>query len=355
MRQDLAFADRIAELFLRFVAGVNFLFMLVFLALLLLVAGRAHAEDGACGGEDLLDGLAAEDPALLQQMREAAADVPNGEGLLWQVEKGDGSSSHLYGTMHVSDPRVATLPEAARLAFDQAQVVVVESIDILDEKAMLATMAARPELMMFPPGESLADHLDPQERAVVEEALSARGVPFQSVVKMKPWMLISLTAMTACEMHRREAGEPVLDTRLATEAEAEGKQVAGLETMEEQLSAIASLPMELHVQGLVSTLGMGPGIGDMSETLIGLYLRGETGMFWPALNALAPADPQDAAGYAAFEEAMIVARNEIMVERATEFLEAGRAFIAVGAMHLPGEKGLIALLRDAGYSVTRAD
>lgn len=355
MRHDLAPADRIADIFLRIVAGVNLLFVLVFLAVLILVAGRAHAEDGACEGKNLLDELAAEDPALLRRLREEAADTPNGEGLLWRVEAAGGAPSHLFGTMHVSDPRVVSLPEAPRRAFDRAEAVVIETTDALDQKAMMAAMAARPDLMMFPPGESLADHLSPQERETVEEALSARGVPFQSIVKMKPWMLISLTALPACEMRRREAGAPMLDAMLANEAKAKGKQVAGLETMEEQLSAIASLPMELHVRGLVSSLDMGERADDMSETLIGLYKQGDTGMFWPAVNALASADSQDAVDYAAFEEAMIVARNEVMVERAKAFLDAGGAFVAVGAMHLPGETGLIALLREAGYTVTRAD
>ena len=64
------------------------------------------------------------------------------------------------------------------------------------------------------------------------------------------------------------------------------------------------------------------------------------------------AGEDDSAGYAAFEEAMITARNRTMAAHAGPILDRGNAFIAVGALHLPGEKGLIELFRKDGYTVT---
>ena len=40
-----------------------------------------------------------------------------------------------------------------------------------------------------------------------------------------------------------------------------------------------------------------------------------------------------------------------MAERAAQYLEKGNAFMAVGALHLPGKDGLVALLRDEGFTV----
>jgi uncharacterized protein YbaP (TraB family) len=86
--------------------------------------------------------------------------------------------------------------------------------------------------------------------------------------------------------------------------------------------------------------------------MIVLYEREDTGMFWPLFRAVLPAGEDDSAGYAAFEEAMITARNRTMAAHAEPILDRGNAFIAVGALHLPGEKGLIELFRQDGYTVT---
>ncbi|MDZ5699262.1 TraB/GumN family protein [Chelativorans sp. M5D2P16] len=355
MKRARSIADRIAEFSLGFVSAVNLLFVLVFMAMLLIATGRLRAEEAACAGRDLVEELAERDPALLEEMQEEAAAAENGRGLLWRVEGRQGPPSYLFGTMHVSDPRVVDLPSAAREAFAEAGTIVIETTEVLDEREMMAAMAETPGLMMFPPGEDLTDHLTPREYDIVSAALAARGVPLQSVVKMKPWMLIALVSLPACELERQEEGALVLDAKLADQAQAEGKRLVGLESLREQLGAMASLPMETHVHGLIGTLALKDRADDMIETLIGLYLRGETGMFWPALDRLLPDDEVTAQSYAAFEEAMVKARNRQMAERAVPLIEAGGAFIAVGAMHLPGPDGLVSLLREAGYTVTGAD
>lgn len=99
---------------------------------------------------------------------------------------------------------------------------------------------------------------------------------------------------------------------------------------------------------------LGDRIEDVNETMVALYLRGDTGMFWPFFRAVLPGGTDDDEGYAAFEEAMVKARNRTMMERAVPILAEGGAFIAVGALHLPGPQGLVALLRRAGYRVTKA-
>ncbi|WEX09902.1 TraB/GumN family protein [Chelativorans sp. AA-79] len=327
--------------------------LLLFLAALP-AAGRA-AEEAACTGTDLVAELGRENPALLRRIETEAEAIPNGEGLLWRVEGRATAPSYLFGTMHVTDPRVTKLPEAAQNAFAEARKVVIETTDILDRQAMMAAMLEKPGLMMFPEGESLTDHLTPEQRQTVEEALQKRGMPLQSVIRMKPWILISLVSLPECELQRQQKGTPVLDAKLAQEAEAAGKDVTGLETVTEQLSAMASLPLDLHIQGLVGTLDLGERMDDVIETMVALYIKGETGMFRPALGELLELEGQEEADYAAFEERMVKMRNRVMAERAVPLLEEGGAFIAVGAMHLPGETGLIELLRDAGYRVSRAE
>ena len=185
-------------------------------------------------------------------------------------------------------------------------------------------------------------------------ALEARGIPPASVATMKPWMLATMVALPACELARQSAGQPILDKKLAEDAQASGKALEGLETIAEQLGAMASLPMDFHMKGLVETLKLGDRMDDVIETMIVLYKAERVDMFWPLFRETLPQQAGDD-GYAAFEQAMIRTRNRTMAERAGAVLSRGNAFIAVGALHLPGEEGLVELFRKAGFTVSAVE
>lgn len=355
MKRPVAIADTAARLGFRLVLAAHVAFFLIFAALLFLAAGKAQAEIPACTGEDMLVELKAENPALLDSIRAEAAKVPNGKGLLWRLEKDGAAPSYLFGTMHMTDPRVTDLTPAARRAFEGAGTVVIETTDVLDQAKMMQELLKHPELTMFTDDTTLISLVPEEERAAFEAALEKRGIPPATVAKMKPWMLSAMLALPACEFARKAAGAPVLDVKLAEDAEAAGKALAGLETVVDQLGAMASLPMEFHVKGLIETLKLGDQIDDMIETMIVLYEAEETGMFWPLFRAVLPPGEEDELGYAAFEETMITARNHTMATRAAPILDKGGAFIAVGALHLPGEQGLVELFAKAGYRVTAVD
>ena len=348
-----AFSERAADLALKGLATLNLLFVAVFVATLALSLMQARAQGApvTCAGKDLLAQMVRDEPGTLAEIRTEAEDVVNGKGLLWKIGKEGTPPSYLFGTMHLSDPRVVSLGSKAREAFDASSTVVIETTEVLDPAKMMAAMLANPELTMFTDGTTLLSLVPGEERAAVETALNERGIPPASVAKMKPWMISAMVALPACELARKTSGAPVLDVRLAQDAEAAGKALGGLETVADQLGAMASLPMEFHIRGLVDTLKLGDAVDDIIETMIALYLQEETGMFWPFFRAALPGEGADAAGFAAFEEAMVTARNRTMAERAVPFIEAGAAFIAVGALHLPGEEGVVALLREKGYRV----
>lgn len=336
---------------LRLLAAVNVLFALGFLATLLLVS-QARAEIATCAGRDLLAQIETGEPDTYARLQAEAAAVPNGAGLLWKVEKPGVEPSWLFGTMHLTDPRVTDLTEAASAAYESAATVVIETTDILDQSKLMAAMLERPDLMMYTDGSTLTSSLPPEKAKIIEDALSARGIPPASVARMKPWMLAATLSIPACETARKAAGLPILDVKLAEDAKADGKPVAGLETMIGQLDAMASLPLDMHIDGLIATLDLGDRIRDIFETMIVLYEREQVGMIWPLFRAVLPQGDADA--YEAFETVMIDARNATMRDRAIPLLDAGSAFIAVGALHLPGEHGLVEMLRKAGYSVTPA-
>lgn len=305
----------------------------------------------ACEGTDLRPVIEREAPALMDEAERSAAATPNGEHRLWRVTTPGGTTSHLYGTMHVSDPDVVALSPEAQTAYDEADTVVIETTDVLDEAAMGAALMSRPELMAFTDGTDLTDLLDDGQEAAVAEALDERGMTLTAVKSLKPWVLTGMMALPPCE-----SGESFLDIDLARDAAAEGRDVRGLETAVEQMEAMASIPMDVHVDGLVGSAALGAdGLVDAFHTMGRLYAEGEIGAIWPTLQAitahLAPGSEMDPAAMVAFERALLTRRNRTMAERAEPILAEGDAFIAVGALHLPGDEGLVTLLREAGHTV----
>lgn len=318
--------------------------------------GPARAEVPPCSAPSLLPGFRASgDYAALET---AAAAVPNGEGRVFRLRKAGIADSTLFGTMHLTDPRILALPAAAKAGFDAASTVVIETTDILDEAGAQASLLARSDLINLPAGKTLDDFLDPAQRASLTAALDAAGIPLQAIETLQPWFFAAGMMMPACETARMAAGAQPLDLRLAADAEAAGKAVLGLETASEQLEAMASLPMRLQVDSLIATLVLKDKLPSIFETMTELYLDGKIAMITPLSEAVMPEElvtPETIAGNKAFEALIVTKRNHVMAERALPILAKGNVMVAVGALHLPGEEGLVALLRAKGFSVERLD
>lgn len=330
--------------------------LLAAFALVLMTLKPVHAEEnGTCSGNDLLAALAKDEPATYAKLRAEADAIPNGRGIFWKIEKPGLAPSWLLGTMHVTDPRVLTMPEPARKAAAEASTIVIESDEILDEKKAAAAMLMHPELTMFTDGKTIRDKLSPEQATRLEAGLKERGLALAAVQRMQPWIISSFVALPACEMARKAKGASFLDKHIAEDAVKAGKNVVGLETLAEQLQAMADLPTEFHLQALIETLELGDRMNDVIETMTTLYLSGDIGMTMPMLQIVSPAQTgKEKSSYADFEQRIVTDRNHVMAERAAPVLAKGGAFVAVGALHLPGEEGLVELLKKQGFTLTPA-
>ncbi|KQV73207.1 TraB/GumN family protein [Rhizobium sp. Root1220] len=333
------------------IAAFHMLLAAALLAVLFSVSPAAAADD-SCTGRNVLADLKQNDPARYAEVVREADAVPNGKGIFWKIEKPGVKPSWLLGSMHVTDPRVVTLPPRTQAAHDAADTIVIESDEILDEKKASAALLMKPELMMFTDGTTIDKLLSHDDTLRLEEGLKQRGIPLAAVSRMRPWMISSVVALPSCEMARKAKGVQFLDQKIAADAVAQGKQVKGLETLSEQLQAMAELPTEFHMKSLIETLALGPKMNDVVETMTDLYLSGDIGMTIPMLKTVSPEGEDEDSDYAAFEQRIILDRNKVMAERAAPILANGNVFMAVGALHLPGEEGVIELLRKQGFTLT---
>lgn len=351
--------DRLASKALKTVLALN---AFAFLSFLTVIAGAYHARADVaqpniaqCAtGHDLLAELVQKDPATVANLRQAVAETPNHSGLFWKVEKDGIAPSYLFGTIHLSDPRVTKLSADAQKAYDQAETVIVEAIDILDPKTALKIRVEHPDLMQFTDGTTLTSLLPQDQLEQVRTQLEKRGIVLAAVNKMKPWMLSGLLSLPRCELLRKQMGADFLDQRLARQAQTDGKNLKGLETSVEQLNAMNRLPLAFHIRNLLASLSIADQMEDVMETTISLYRKGEIGMIVPAMRVITPDELADD-DYEQFQKVMVIDRNHTMADRSAPLFERGNAFMAIGALHLPGEEGVIELLKRKGFRVSRVN
>lgn len=347
------FATSIAA---RHLAVARRLNVLACLLALLAPAHLALAESPACEGKNLLEQLKAENSQEYEQLIAEGQKVPNGKGIFWRIEKEGIQTSYLLGTMHLSDPRVLDLPDSVEEVRYDARVVVVEASEILDLKKAVGRLFMRPDFMMLPDGKRIGDFLTKDEAKTLADGLREKGMALSAVDRMRPWLISTTLATSGCELARKAKGVSVLDQQIAFDAVDYDIPVEGLETFEEQLAAMNSISTESQVKNLLETMAYRDQLKDITETMIQLYEAGEMGLLWPLLFKKYAVDAGAAtSGMSEFENIMLTKRNHVMAQRSARFLTEGGAFIAVGALHLQGEDGLVELIRRQGYAVTAID
>ncbi len=273
---------------------------------------------------------------VLPLQQTGAAEVLFGRGILFRVEQAGSPPSYIFGTIHSEDPRVVRLAPPVRKALADADRVVLELK--LDGASLLAAANG----MVFPDGRELPQVLGPElYRQVV--AAAADRIPEMLLKRYKVWVVA-----TELSMPPTKTGE-FLDLLLARYARVNGKQVVGLETVDEQLSLFDEMPEADQVQMLKDVLNYLPEMPMMFEELLGAYLERDLARLMEVNEKYADAGNPELEQ--AFQKRLIDDRNRRMVERLLPMLREGRLFVGVGALHLPGEKGVLRLLQQQGYQV----
>lgn len=319
------------------------------------LAGPAAAAP-VCAGKDLLADLKTTDPARHAVVTAAAETVENGKAVLWKIEGPKGKApSWLFGTMHVSDPRVLDLPAEADEALKAARVVALENTNVLDPAVARAAYAEGLRFIVYSDGRTLPKVLDPEVWTKLKVAMDARGIPGWAVMGWKPWMVVfGVLLYPPCEIRRWTAGEKFLDIMIGERAKAAGKPVVDLETVLDQFSAIDAMTEADQIALLSAMLRIEDSIVDFQETTIRNYEAGRIDLLWATNIVLIGA--ADVTGQQAYITSLLenaaYRRNAVMLKNARPLIDEGNAFLAIGALHLVGDKGLVRLLREAGYTVT---
>jgi uncharacterized protein YbaP (TraB family) len=270
--------------------------------------------------------------------------VPSGEttpaaharGLLWRIAKPGLPPSYLFGTIHLGDEALVNLPAPVADALDRSRRFVMEAR--LDGEDMLNWS----QTLISDDESALRVQLG---AAVFDRAMALLpryGLPEAAGARLKPWALY-LTLSTPPQM----GGMP-LDLVLAMRAEKAGKGVDGLETVAEQATVVAGLPLEDQVDLVRDAVCHYEALQGDIQSMKQLYLDRNLA----ALAAMANRyEMSESPRYQHLLQQVLWERNDKMVSRMQPYLAEGGAFIAVGALHLPGARGLLGLLETRGYRV----
>lgn len=281
------------------------------------------------------DPLSALECAPLVLAKATQTALPYGKGLLWKVSRGAGKPSYLFGTMHVGDAEIVDLPSEVSTVLQASSRLILEA-----ELNALDTMEFS-KLMIYADGGRLSDALGEElfERTVA--LLLRYGITRGSAATIKPWAAYLTLSMPP-------ANGVALDLVLAQRAAEQGMPVYGLESLKEQSEVLSTLPLSDQIALLKDTVCHYQAVQEDVQAMKKMYLQRDLA----GLMAMADKyEIAESARYRRLLEALLWSRNKRMVERMQPYLDEGNSFIAIGALHLPDTKGVLALLAARGYRV----
>lgn len=279
--------------------------------------------------------------AVLAQQKNIT--TTNENTLLWKISgNGLAQPSYLFGTIHMLCADEALLSDSLKKIIGRSEQVYME-VDMDNLFEMLGMM----KQMKMRNDTTWADLLSAEDYEKVKSYFEKQSslMPFSMMETFKPFLAASLLMESGIQCSSAVAMEQVI----MAEAKKNKKQIKGLETMASQMSIFDQIPYKLQAQQLVEYIDKSEA-GKTEDTkeydeLINAYREQD-------LKKLEEITIRSDMGLASFTDILLYNRNHNWVEKLKTLLPEKSLLIAVGAGHLPGEKGVINLLRKAGYTLT---
>ncbi len=255
------------------------------------------------------------------------------DSLLWKIESPDsGQVSYLFGTMHVRDLRAFGWLDIAMHYVAESEVFATE-FDFAETDSEALSIA-----LELPEGKDLEQWLSPQAWRNLDRYASKKFKSSAEAFRHQHPMTVS-TALSMAFLLEESAHS--LDETLWQYARSLGKPTTGVESFADQLDTLRRIPFEQHLKGLTWLLKNYGRHKTRLHKMMRRYADGE-------IQALYQSAKKDAKG---MRKILLYRRNELMTRRFAEIASKQSLFCAVGAGHLAGGKGMLRLLKKAGFKV----
>ncbi|HEY0046568.1 MAG TPA: TraB/GumN family protein [Flavobacterium sp.] len=272
----------------------------------------------------------------LAMMLGAATYGQQANSLLWKITGKDlKEPSYLFGTMHIMCD--ATLDPATLKALDATKQVYLE-MDMDDPNLQAELMGG----IMMKDGKTMSSMMSEDDFKLLDKLMTEKmGTSAAMFNSVKPIMLSTMMIPSLIECPPQS-----IEGEIVKVAGLQKEEVLGLETIQDQLAIFDAVPYQTQVDELMRSVRDGFA-ADKKEMLkmIEVYKSAD-------LNAmLKMMDESPNKLSSGFQDVLLTGRNKKWIPKIEEIAKATPTFFGVGAAHLGGENGVIALLKKKGYKV----
>lgn len=258
--------------------------------------------------------------------------------LLWQISgKGMESPSYVFGTMHLLCSAETMMSDSLLAALSRAKQVYFE-IDMDNPGEMLGIF----KFIRMKDNKKIADLLSPEEYQRVQDYFSTNKtvLPLSMMERFKPYFVAAMLS----ESKMPCATKTGMEELLLQQAKKEGKPISGLESIAFQASVFDSIPYAEQAKELLKTIDEAASTDSFAIRMADIYLSQD-------LDQIEKLTLEEEGGLSSYLELFLYGRNANWIPAMEEAMKKQPALFAVGAAHLPGEKGVLNLLKKAGYNV----
>ncbi len=255
---------------------------------------------------------------------------------IWHVQRG-GEEAWLFGTIHAAPAPLAWRTQKVEAALARSDTILVEVANIADDAAVAQAFAGMSRTPGLPP---VSERIAPARRPALETLLAERGIEPATLRDVETWAVALTLALP------KSGADAANGVDRAVLAAISHKRVVELEGAAGQLAIFDRLP-EAEQRDLLAAVLADAGALDDEADLIETWRKGDMARVEAETRTGLLADPE-------LRAALFTDRNHRWLTRITAEMRARhRPFVAVGAAHMAGRDGLVALLQARGYTVSR--
>ena len=274
-------------------------------------------------------------------------NIPTENALLWEIT-GNGltSPSYLYGTIHLINKDDFFMTDATKKAFKASEKITFEiNMEEMNDMSVIFGLMGK---IMMDDNKKLSDLLTVEEYKAVEKAFSEKGMPLTMLERIKPMFLTVFASddvdLEGGGMMGGGGNTMSYEMEFMQMANSVEKEMGGLETIDFQISMFDSIPYEAQAKMLVQSLTAEDTGKDEFAEMINMYKNQDISAMQQMING-------DTEGIGEYEDMLLTNRNKNWIPLMAEMCKEKPTFFAVGAGHLGGAQGVIALMREAGYKM----
>jgi uncharacterized protein YbaP (TraB family) len=266
----------------------------------------------------------------------------NEKALLWRISGQDlQQASYLYGTIHMIPAESFFLPEGTEAAFDTAAVLFLE-VDLTELEDPAKQMQMLQQSYMKD-DISLSDLVSVEDYEMVKAHFADKGIPLFFLERIKPMFLTVLADNSIQPNSINDGSVKVYEMEFTARAKKENMPIRGLESMEFQMSIMDTIPYEDQAEMLIESIRMAAEGGSQFDSLVNLYITQD-------IEAMQASIEED--DLSSYDSLLLIQRNHNWIPVMEKNMHEASCFFAVGAAHLGGPDGVIALLRKEGYKLS---